>query len=153
MPDFDAIAAAIATRYAPAQVTPPAGLQNIRSSSADLPQAINSGRALLRPVVLVFPDQGELTPSSGGLRRGVSRWLVRFYLTISKDLPRETNALRKWLTVLVDQHKTSLQLGGTVVAVRTLSWRIALLPYAGRMYAGIELGVETITDDTWSPIA
>lgn len=153
MPDFDAIAQAVAARYAAAQVTPPAGLSNIRLATADLPQKLVVGRSTFRPVVLVFPDEGSLAPSSGYQRQGEIRFKVRFYLVRSVDLARETNALRRWLTVLVDQHKTSMQLGGLVTWCRTVGWRLALLPYAGVTFAGIELDVSVGTIEGWAVTA
>jgi hypothetical protein len=40
-----------------------------------------------------------------------------------------------------------MQLGGTVVAVRTLGWRIVTLPYAGADHTGIELNLQVVTAD------
>lgn len=147
MPDYSAVAAAIAARYAPAQVTPPAGLVNVRSSSADLPQALDA-----LPCFLVFTDQGNLDPGNG-TRLGSSNFLGRFYFAEAGDLARSTNAIVKWLTVLVGQHLTSLQLGGLVVAVRTRRWKIGTMNYAGKDYDGLELGLEAITSEPWSPTA
>lgn len=151
MPDMDAIAAAIAARYAAAAITanggPPAGLTNVRKSTADLPQALSA-----MPAVLVFPDHGEL---DGGhqTRLGTHDFLVRFYFGVSRNLARETNACRKWLTILLGQHLAALQLGGLVVRVYVATWRIAALPYAGKTYTGIELGVRAVTSEPWSPTA
>lgn len=147
MPDFDAIAAAVALRYAAAQVTPPAGMQNIRRSSADLPQALT-----VFPVVLVFPDAGTFDPGNG-TRIGTSSWIVRFYYSLARDLARETNALRKWLKVLVDQHLAGVQLGGIVVSTRTFTWKIGQMTYGGKEYSGIELGVAVVTSEPWTPTA
>ena len=148
MPDFDAIATAIAARYAPAQVTPPAGLGNVRVASTNLPN-----RLTVLPAVMVFPDQGTFPGEGGGhgTRLGRSTFLVRFYFAVTKDLPRELNACRRWLTILVDQLKPSLQLGGIVVSAAVLSWRIVSMSYAGVAYTGIELGVSVQTSEPWSP--
>lgn len=145
--DVDAIAVAVAARYAPAQVTPPVGLTNVRRSTADLPQALNA-----MPAFLVFPDSGTLNPGNG-TRTGKATFLGRFYFGLARNLARETNALRKWLTVLLGQHSTGVQLGGTVVSIRTVSWKIGQMSYAGKEYSGIELGLEVVTSEPWTPTA
>jgi hypothetical protein len=146
LPDFDAIATAIAARYAPGQVTPPTGYANIRTSTADAPGNI------VAPCVIVFPEAGTFEPGSG-TRIGPSDFLVRFYFEKAADLPRQLTALRKWLTVLVDQHLLSVQLGGTVASCRTMRWSVGLLEYGDQPYAGIELGVHVVTSEAWSPTA
>jgi len=152
MPDFDAIGVAIAARYAPAAITanggPPAGLTNVRKSTADLPQAISAV-----PIVLVFPDHGELGSIAygGGTRAGEHDFRIQFLFGLTRNLARELNACRKWLTILVDQHKSSLALGGLVVNVRTLTWRLGTIPYQGKTYTGIELGVRAWVSEPWQP--
>lgn len=150
MPDMNGIDAAIAARFAPAQVTPPAGLGNVRVSSADLPN-----RLTVLPAMLVFPDSGSFPGSGGGhgTRLGRHRRLARFYFARTKDLPRELNACRKWLTVLLDQLETGMQLGGLAVSAAVVDYRIATLPYAGVDHTGIELGIECQTSEPWSPTA
>lgn len=147
MPDFNAIAEAVAARYAPGQVTPPAGLDNVRQATADLPQAITK-----TPVVLIYPDSGELAPGNG-TRLGEHRFLARFYFGLTRNLERETNACRRWLTVLVDQHGAAAQLAGLVAVVRTVDWRIGQMDYAGKTYTGIELGLQVVTSEAWTPTA
>jgi hypothetical protein len=146
--DANAIDTAIAARYAPAQVTPPAGLGNIRSSSADLPNRLGP-----LPAMLVFPDSGAFPGSGGGhgTRLGRHRRLARFYFARSKDLPRELNACRKWLTVLLDQLETGMQLGGAALVASVVDYRIATLPYGGIDHTGIELGIEVQTSEPWTP--
>lgn len=142
--DVDAIGQAIAARYAPANVTPPAGLTNVRKATADLPQAITAV-----PIVLVFPDSGELAPGNG-TRLGNATWYVRFYFGVSRNVARETNACRRWLSVLLDQHRTVLALGGLVTAVRTVGWKVGLLDYGSKRYFGIELRIQVVTSEPWS---
>lgn len=149
-PDWDAIGAAIAARYLPANLTAPAGLPTlgpIRTATQDLPS-----RKPVCPAVLVFPDRGTLEPGNG-TRIGEARFLARFYLKPTVDLNRELNACRRWLVKLVDAHGTALQLGGLVVAVRTVDWRIGLLDYAGTDHTGVELGLQVVTSDGWLPTA
>lgn len=153
--DIDATAAAIAAKYA--ALTPPTGYQAVRLATADLPQHLTPGRGSdtvkPRPVVLVFPDQATLIPGSGQQRVTDARFLVRFYYAVQRDLARETNALRKWLTVLQDAHKQGLTLGGTVTYCRTVGWRIGTLRYADRDYSGVELQVAVGAAEPWSPTA
>lgn len=147
MPDLDAIAEAIALRYAPANLTPPAGLAAIRSSSADLP-----GQLGALPAVLIFPDAGDLSPGNG-TRTGDHRFLARFYLAETGDWPRHSKALRRWTTKLVDVHGTVAALGGVAVIVRTLGWRIGSMRYAGDTYAGAEVRLQVVTSEPWAPSA
>jgi hypothetical protein len=147
MPDFDAIGTALAARFAAAAVTPPTGFGNIRLSTADLP----NGVATL-PTVLIFPDTGDFA-TGNGTRLGIQDWLVRFYYAQTGDLTRDTNALRKWLTVLVDQLRDSVQLGGVVVYARVDGWRVGQLTYAGQDYSGLELRVRVQTSEAWPAVA
>jgi hypothetical protein len=148
MPDFDAIAVALAARYAPAQVTPPTGgYDNIRLSTADLP-----GQMTPLPTVLIFPDNGDFQ-TGNGTRTGGQEWLVRFYYNQIGDITRDMVALRKWLTVLVDQLRISAQLGGIVTVARVMTWKIGQMAYAGADYSGIELGVHIVADEPWAAVA
>lgn len=148
--DFDLLTTTIAARYAPGVVTPPAGLPNLRRSTADPPNRLG-----LLPLVIVFPDSGRFETGQGE-KRGGHDFVVRFYYKVATDLPRDMPALRKWLTVLVDQLKASVQLGGavpTLDVVRAMEWRIRLLPYAGKLYAGIELVCHATTSEGWAATA
>ena len=146
--DVDAIAAAIATRYtAGAGLVPPAGLLNVRKSTADLPQKLGQ-----MPVVLVFPVSGELEPG-GQTRVGEHVFLARFYLRRATDLARETNELRRWLKVLLNVHGTASTLGGLVAIVRTRGWTLGDLSFDGITYAGVELRLQVVTSEDWSPTA
>lgn len=145
MPDFDVIGTALAAAYGPGQMTPPAGLEDVRGSSASLPNALNGTSQ-----VLVFPDSGTFA-SGGGSRLGLHVFFVRFYLRVTKDLNRETNECRKWLTVLTGRLRTAVQLGGTtsVVAARVVGWRIGSMRYGRITYTGVELRVEVETAEGW----
>lgn len=150
MPDLGLIAEAVAARYAPAALpSPPAGAKRIRSSSANLPNAIPA-----TPAILVFTDQGTFE-AGAGTRLGAADYLVRLYYDkhLDGDLERDSEAIRDWMTLLVDQHKAQLQLGGLVVAVRTMAWRIGILPYGGLSYTGAELRVRTVTSEPWAASA
>ncbi|HEV8282354.1 MAG TPA: hypothetical protein VGQ02_10865 [Candidatus Limnocylindrales bacterium] len=145
--DVDAIAVALAARYAPAQVTPPAGYQNVRTATGDLPHTLSQ-----MPVVLVWADSGALD-TGGGTRSGLHRYLVQFYYGLARNLARENKACRLWLTVLLDQLKTggAVKLGGLAENVEVADWRIGILSYAGKRYSGIELGVNVTTSEGWLP--
>ena len=149
MPDFDAISAAIVLRYAPAQVTPPAGLTNIRSSTGDAPNQLGP-----LPAVIVVPVQGTFTGGASE-RLGEHDFLVRFYLAQAAlaDFSRDLPALRKWLTVLADQLKASTQLGGIVAAARVTTWKLGVMRYADADYSGIELGAHVTTSEGWAASA
>jgi hypothetical protein len=145
--DFDASAIALAARFAPAQVTPPTGYDNVRVSTADLP-----GQMTPLPTMLVFLDSGDFR-TGNGTRQGGHDWLARFYYNQTGDLERDMVALRKWAGVLVDQLKLSVQLGGIVTSARVMSYQIGVLRYAGIDYSGIELRVHVVTDEGWAAAA
>jgi hypothetical protein len=146
--DLDGIAGAIAARYAAGQLTAPTGYATIRSSTANPPGAIGP-----TPAVVVSISDGAFPIENNGTRVGEQRWFVRFYLDQSSDLERAEPALRKWLSVLLYQHQSGIQLGGLVVIVRIESFKVGILPYGGVDYTGIELAVHTATSEAWSPTA
>ena len=148
MPDFDAITIALALRFDPSTVTPPAGgYDNIRVSTGNLPNQM-----VPLPAVLVFPEAGEFR-SYPGKRDSTHRFIVRFYYSQTGDLARDTVALRKWLAVLVDQLKLAAQLGGIVTLARVDSYEVGTFPYAGLDYSGIELSVSVVVNEPWAAVA
>lgn len=149
MPDFDAITVALAARFAPAQVTAPTGYDPITISTGDLPEGL-----LPTPCVLVFPNEGAFDYEKGvGKRDGVHAFAVRFYFNQIGDLERDTVALRKWLTVLVDQLRLSSQLAGIVTSAKVTDWAIVILKYAGQEYTGIELTVRIVANEPWAAVS
>jgi hypothetical protein len=151
MADIYAANVALAARFAPGQVTPPAGFTNVRRSTAEPPQQITT-----MPMVVVFPDLGDVTLSRNGTRLMQTTSLVRFYYKLGGDLAREAVALQKWTGVLIDQLKLSVQFAGSVTgvaAVRVASFRIGYLPYGGKEYAGIELAVPMTWTEPWAAVA
>jgi hypothetical protein len=149
MPDFDAIATALAARFiSPALAAPPAGgYDTVRVSTADLP-----GQMTPLPTVLVFLDDGTFNHSAGK-RDSVHSFLVRFYYNQVGDLERDMVALRKWLTILVDQLRLASQLGGLVTQAKVMTWKVAIIRYADVEYSGIELGVSINVNEPWSPVS
>jgi hypothetical protein len=159
MPDFDAINTALVARFAPAQVTPPAGgYDNIRVATGDLP-----GQMTPLPTVLVFPESGTYDQRAAGKRDSVNTFIVRFYYNQTGDAERDFVALRKWLDVLSDQLRASVQLGGVtwssgvrvgeVTRAKVDTWKIGVMTYAGLQYSGIELSVSVLVNESLTMVA
>lgn len=144
--DFDSITVALAARFAPGLVTPPVGYTNVRVSTGNLPQKIT-----VLPAVLVFPVNGVFE-TSGGDRQGLHEFAVRFYYSMGLDIARDMVALRKWLTVLSDQLRGAVQLGGTAAVdyARVDAWTIGKMAYANDEFNGIELTVHIHTSIGWA---
>jgi hypothetical protein len=106
------------------------------------------------PTVLVFPSEGEIGPPTTGARRDSdSTFVVRFYYNQTGDLPRDTVALRKWLTILLTRLDGAVQLGGTVTLARITGWRLDILSYAGLEYTGIELTINVHNEEAVTVVA
>jgi hypothetical protein len=152
MPDFDLVNTALVNRYTAAAITaaggPPAGgYDNIRVATGDLP-----GQMVPLPAVLVFPNAGTFDYITNDIA-GDHEFIIRFYYNQTGDLERDMVALRKWLTILVNQLQGAVQLGGVagVHWARITGWTIAILPYAGQEYTGIELTASIGTNERWQP--
>jgi hypothetical protein len=145
--DFDAIATALAARYASGLVTPPAGYQNIRTATAYPPNAMPS-----LPAVIVFGDTGEFEYSAGK-RDSNHEFLIRFYFNQAGDIKRDSAALLKWLGVLIMQLQGASQLGGTVTWARIARWRMGQMTYGGYDYSGLELTATVNVNEPWAPVA
>ena len=104
------------------------------------------------PCVIVFADSGDWTHFPGK-RDGTHTFLVRFYMTQTDELKRETARLRKWLDVLAYQLQGAAQLGGTVSAARIASWRMGIMTYAGQPYSGLEFAVTIVTNEPWAAVS
>jgi hypothetical protein len=147
MPDFDAIGTALAARFAPGVTTAPTGYDPITISTGDLPEGMYP-----MPCVLTFYEAGTFTHSAGK-RDSVHTYTVRFYFNQTGDLERDMVALRKWLTVLVDQLKLAAQLGGIVTQAKVIGSKLGTLTYAQIPYSGLELAVMVNVNEPWSPVA
>ena len=145
--DFDAIATALAARYAPGLMSPPSGLGALRLSTATLPQQVS-----VTPAVLVFPDSGTLEYGSS-TRQGDALMKLQFFYSMGVDMPRDSVALRKWLGVLLDQLRGAAQLGGIVASARVTGWRTVKIAYGGDDFNGIELDVSVVTTEAWTATA
>lgn len=158
MPDFDAINAALVTRFGPAQVAAPAGYDPITIATGDLPNQL-----LPTPCVLVFPEAGTYDQKMGGKRDSTNMFTVRFYYNQTGDAERDFVALRKWLDVLSDALRGAVQLGGLtwasgvrageVTRAKVDGWKIGILTYAGVQYSGIELTVSVVVNESLSFVA
>ncbi len=147
MPDFDSITTALVARFAAGAITPPTGYDNVKIATGDLPTGM-----LPLPAVLVFPESGEFT-SYPGKRDSTHEFKIRFYYNQNGDLERDTVALRKWLTVLVDQLKISTQLGGIVTRAYVESYSVGVFDYTPNQYTGIELTVSVLVNEAWAAVA
>ena len=78
---------------------------------------------------------------------------IRFYYNQTGDLERDSAALRKWATVLIDQLQGAVQLGGTVTSAHIMGFQVGLLNYAGIQYTGLEMRITVITNDAWAAVA
>lgn len=146
--DFAAIAVALAARFAPGTVSPPAGgYRAMRTSTHALPTQLPP-----MPCTLVFPESGDFA-TGNGTRTGTQEWTVRFYYDLAGDLTRQSVALLAWLGVLVDQLRAAVSLSGTVTRATVDGWSVGILTYADQQYAGIELRVSTVTTEGWSATA
>ena len=141
--DFKALAAALALRYDPTNVTPPTGYSNITASTATPPNALPRS-----PYVVIWPTEGDVTVTPGTVD-GLHTFLVNFYYAKHEaDIPREFAALESWLGVLLGQTYGALKLGytdDTVMKAIPIHWSIGALEYAGMTYDGI-----TITINIWT---
>jgi hypothetical protein len=148
VPDFDAINTALVARFAAAAITPPTGYDNVKIATGDLPTGM-----LPLPAVLVYPPEEGAFRGFPGKRDSTHQIIVRFYYNQTGDLERDSAALRKWLTVLVDQLKLSTQLGGIVTKASIDSYRTGTFVYATLDYTGIELTVSVLVNEAWAAVA
>jgi hypothetical protein len=100
----------------------------------------------------VFLDDGDIEYFPGK-RDSTFSWVIRFYYNQTGDLERDSVALRKWATVLIDRLQGAVQLGGIVTSAHVTGFGVMLLGYAGIQYTGLEIRVEVITNDAWVAVA
>lgn len=144
MVDFDAQGVALALRFTNANCPAPAGgYQAIRYATNYPAAAVGP-----LPCVLVFPSEGEFM-TGNGKREAHEEWLVRFYFAETGTPEKDYKALQKWLGVLVDATKASVQLAGTVALALVSGWKIGRLDYGDKQYSGIELTVHIEAHESW----
>lgn len=148
--DVQAIAQALAARYAPANVTPPSGLTNIRVATEALPELVNAP-----PTVLVFPPEEQFAYTPGS-RQSVQDWPIRFYLARVNTPARAVTALYRWRSVLIGQLLPNSQLGesadGVVFGV-IVAARIGTLVYGEVEFEGIEMVARVRLAEGINPVA
>jgi hypothetical protein len=145
---FGAITAAIAARFDPANVVPPAGLDNIQSSNA-----YGAAAGSQFPLVIVNPpDEGAMT-FGGQERAAVHTWTVDFYADNAMDPARIAAAIDAWLPVLVDQLLPASQLAGLVALAWVARYTTGQIELGGETYNGITLYVAVTTTDGISPVS
>ena len=145
-----AIAQALAARFAPANVTPPSGLQNIRVSTEYLPDFITSP-----PTVLVFPPE-ETFAYTPGSRQSVQDWPIRFYEAQVTGPGRTVDRLYRWRSVLIGQLLDQTQLGESadgVAWVGIVAARIGTLTYGDVEFQGIEMVARVRLAEGINPVA
>lgn len=148
--DVQAIAQALAARFAPANVTPPSGLQNIRVSTEYLPDFITSP-----PTVLVFPPEEQFAYTPGS-RQSVQDWPIRFYEAQVTGPGRTVDRLYRWRSVLIGQLLDQTQLGESadgVAWVGIVAARIGTLTYGDVEFQGIEMVARVRLAEGINPVA
>ena len=148
--DSYAIAGAIATRFAAAAVTPPSGAEDVKVSTADLPDDIS-----VFPTVLVFPPQMTDATYRGSKRNLTLVYPVVLFLSKADGTPRRAKALHDWVTALYVQMDGQFQLGlSTYVAEAWIeNFNAGEYTYAGSNYDGIrwEVHVHINEGATFTP--
>jgi hypothetical protein len=109
--DFGAVAAAIATRFSAAEVTPPAGYGEVRVSTHLIPNALTSF-----PTVVVFPPEVTFSYTPSSRQAPTTDFVVRLYLDKPMDYGRATTKVYAWMTALYGQLDGQFQLGLGYVA-------------------------------------
>ena len=149
--DVQAIAQALAARYAPANVTPPSGLTNIRLSTERLPDFIS-----MPPTVLVFPPESQFTYTPGS-RQSAQDWFIRFYEAQVTGPGRTVERLYQWYSVLIGQLLPNSQLGqsgsGGVATATIVGARIGTLTYGEVEFQGIEMVARVRLAEGINPVA
>ena len=148
--DLQAIAESLAARCAPANVTPPSGLQNIRVSTEYLPDFITSP-----PTVLVFPPEEQFSYTPGS-RQSVQDWPIRFYEAQVTGPGRTVDRLYRWRSVLIGQLLDQTQLGESadgVAWVGIVAARIGTLTYGDVEFQGIEMVARVRLAEGINPVA
>lgn len=142
--DFLAIADGLATRYKAAAITPPTGYRNISLSTARLPNGLEN-----TPAVLVFLEGGNAIWSAE--RNGEHTFRVRFFYDRSSgDLPKDTTAILKWLSVLWDATHAAVKLGlgsSNVDKARETTYELGDFEYGGTAFYGFDILVTVDTSD------
>lgn len=131
------IADALATRYAPGNVTPPSGYPNIRVSTSRIPNKMPTS-----PWVLVMLPNGEAVLASQWVDYHLDYHVVFHYAKHSADVARDIAALLSWIGVLLTRTYADMDLG--VSGVRKaypVDFRLTVENYGGDEWYGWDITV------------
>jgi len=145
--DLTAIASAIADRFNAAAITPPAGYTDPATATYRLPNAITS-----TPTGIVFPPEGEF--SYAAFRRsGNLVFPMRWYIADTSDMPRATDAMYAWGSVLIDQLESQYDLDLAPIVTHAVIGILSFgkLEYADLEYSGIEYPVTVHIEEAFTP--
>lgn len=149
--DSYAIAGAIATRFSAANVSPPSGYEDIKVSTADLPQNIS-----LFPTVLVMPPGTEAMGYNASRSRSLTlNYGVVLFLSRSDGSPRRAKAVHDWFTALYGQLAGQMMLGlSSYVALAYVSGMVAAtVTYGGEDFDGLRFVVTVKVNEAYTPVA
>ena len=145
------IATAIATRFAAAAVTPPTGQEDVKVSTADLPESI-----AVFPTILVLPPvMADATYNASRSRSFDLTYPVVLLLSASDGTPRRAKAVHDWATAIYGQIGGQLQLGlSSYVAVAYVTgFQAGSVTYAGAQFDGIRFEVLVRINEAYTPAA
>lgn len=146
--DMPAILDAVAARFDPANVIPPAGYGNIRLSTARLPNQMGP-----LPCVFVFLVGGSFEALRSQRRDSHHEVVIRFYLGQGMDIPRETAAYNAWAPVLTQQLRLMPMIvaeWGETTRAQITDYSVGKVTYAQQEYSCIELTADLFLNEAWS---
>lgn len=126
--DVQAIADALAAKFASGTLTPPTGYTAVRLATARPPNNLTAF-----PTVLVIPPDGEVQPQAGWVDYTLDFDVEFHYAQNTADKPRDFAAMLAWLPKLLAAVYSGWSLGITgLTAVKPQSWAYDVLPYGGQ---------------------
>jgi hypothetical protein len=149
--DSAAIAAAIALRFAATNVTQPTGAEDVKVSTADLPDALS-----VFPTVLVMPPTMDNASYNASRSRSYDlTYPTILYLARSDGSPRRAKALHDWATAIYGQLGGQMQLGlsSYVSLCYIVGFTAGTMSFAGDDYDGIRFDVLVRINESYVPVA
>lgn len=139
------IGAALATRFAPANVTPPAiptgtpgapgSYPNIRQSTVSIPNNLN-----MFPFVTVILPDGDATLAPQWVDYGLNFHVIFNYAKSTVDTARDITAMLAWLGVLLTQTYADMDLSVTgVKKAYPVSYQLTVETYGGTEFYGWDI--------------
>lgn len=151
MSNLQAIAQALAARFAPGSMTVPTGLVDVVASTEVLPPTITA-----TPIVLILPPEENFSYSPG-TRTARQQWRAVFYYAQPGDVGAGVTDLYLWRDVLVERLIGRVQLGqsgsGGVAHAELAGARIGRVTYNEAVYLGVELGINVALSEGINPVA